>query len=126
MRIPVMRVGMLMLLAYSTVQASEWVSLSKSDKGLEYLADVSSIGITGGIRRAWIKVAYLDRKSYTLERDAFDCGQGTMRTEAYTMYFPSGSSYSQPAESLTEQWKPVPPDTMGSMLMQFVCAWKPK
>jgi hypothetical protein len=115
-----------MLLAQGTVQASDWVSLGKNAMvATEGLVDVSSIVITGDIRRAWFKLADLHNKSYTVERDAFDCAQQIMRAEVYDMYHADGTVLDLPP--LPEQpWKPIPPDTMGSRLMEFVCAWKPK
>lgn len=124
MRLPI---TLIVLLMSSVAQASEWVSIGKSDKGTtEGLVDVSSIVIDGNVRRAWFKITWIHRNSYTLERDGFDCAQQMMRAEAYTMHSESGTDLKQPAESFPEQWKPIPPDTMGSTLMQFVCAWKPK
>ncbi len=116
-----------MLVVCGTAQGSEWVPIGKSDNGaMEALVDASDILIEGEIRRAWIKIAYPPHKSYTLERDAFNCGEETMRGEAYTIYFEDGTYQSQPADSFPEPWKPRPPDTMGSIIIQFVCKWKPK
>jgi hypothetical protein len=123
MRIPII---LTVLLMSSVAQASEWVSIGKSDKGTEGLVDVSSIVVDGNIRRAWFKIAWIRRNSYTLERDAFDCAQQVMRAEAYTMHSGSGTDFRQSVDSFPDQWKPIPPDTMGSELMQFVCTWKPK
>ena len=119
---------MALVLACGTAHASDWVSVGKSGDGAtEGLVDVSTIGITDGIRRAWIKMASVHHKSYTVERDAFNCEQFTIRWEAYTMYSEDGRAIpeAQPA-SFPDLWKPVPPDSMGGALMQFVCAWKPK
>ncbi len=116
-----------LLLMCGTAQASEWVSIGKSDNGaIEALVDASDILIAGEIRQAWIKIAYPHHKSYTLERDAFNCGEETMRGEAFTIYFEDGTSQSQPEDSFPEPWKPRPPGTTGSAIIQFVCTWKPK
>jgi hypothetical protein len=117
-----------LLLACGSAQASEWVSIGKSDNGrLEYFADVSSIGITGETRRAWIKTIVLPNTLSTLERLAFNCGEGTMRWEAFTLYSRDGSEIGgEPAGTYPTPWKPVPPDTVGSAFMHFVCKWKPK
>ncbi|SRR6266481_6526660 len=124
------RILLALLIVGGSAQASDWVSIGKSaNGGTEGLVDVSSIVIVGEIRRAWFKVAYVHHKAalaYTMERDAFDCPQQIMRAEAYALYFDDGTHQDQSAESFPEQWTPVPPDTMGSTLMQFMCAWKPR
>lgn len=113
-----------LLVSCGTARASDWVSIGKSDSGTrEYFADISSIGITGGTRRAWVKTVLSSGKPFSLERLAFNCGEGTMRWEAYTLY---GIEISEPDGIYPTPWKPIPPDTTGSAIMQFVCAWKPK
>jgi hypothetical protein len=121
------RILLVLLIVGSTAQASDWVSVAKSDNGaIEDFVDVSGILIAGEVRRAWVKVIYLHNKGYTMERDAFNCGEGTMRGEAFALYFADGTNQSQPADSFPDQWKPIPPDTIGSGIMQFICAWKLK
>jgi hypothetical protein len=111
-------------LAFGTAQASDWVSIGKNDNnGREYFADVSSIGITGEIRPAWVKTIDRPNKPFSLERMAFNCGEGTMRWEPSTLYW---IDIKDPEGTYPTPWKPVPPDTVGSAIMQFVCAWKPK
>lgn len=113
-----------LLLAGGTAQASDWVSIGKNDNNSrEYFADVSSIGITGEIRRAWVKTIDRSNKPFSLERMAYNCGEGTMRWEAYTLY---GIDIKDPEGTYPTAWKSVPPDTVGSAIMQFVCKWKPK
>jgi len=117
-----------LLLAFGTAQASEWVSIGKGSNGnLEFFADVSSIGISGETRRAWIKTIYLPDKGHALERMAFNCAEGTMRWEASTLYSRDGSELGGEAPgTFPTPWKPIPPDTNGSAIMEFVCKWKPK
>jgi hypothetical protein len=124
MREPTPTTLLALLLVCGAAQASDWVSIGKSDNGArEYFADISSIGITDDIRRAWIKTKILPDKPFSLERLAFNCGKGTMRWEASTLY---GIEISDPVGSFPTPWKPIPPDTTGSVIMQFVCAWKSK
>jgi len=76
---PTTTILLTLLLACGTVQASDWVSVVKSDNGVrEYFADVSSIGITGEIRRARIKIIVPPDKPFSLDRMAFNCREGTM------------------------------------------------
>jgi hypothetical protein len=115
-----------LLLLCGTAQASVWVSIGKTSDGTaEGFVEVSSIKIAGDIRLAWFKYAYINHKAYTMERDEFDCGRDTTRGQTYTIYSEDGTQMEAPGP-LPSEWKPVVPDTMGSMLMQFVCAWKPK
>ena len=110
-------------LAFCTAQASDWVSICKNDNNSrKYFADVSSVGITGEIRRVWVKTIDRPNKPFSLKRLAFNCDEGTMRWEASTLY---GIEISHPVGSFPTPWKPVPPDTVGSAIMQFVCKWKP-
>jgi hypothetical protein len=52
-------VTVLIALACDTAQASEWVSLGKTDDvATEYLVDVSSIRVAGSIRRTLVKFVY--------------------------------------------------------------------
>jgi hypothetical protein len=113
-----------LFLACVTAQASDWVSIGKNDNNSrEYFADVASIGITGEIRRAWVKTIDRPNKPFSLERLAFNCDEGTMRWEASTLY---GIEIKDPEGAYPTPWKPVPPDTVGSAIMQFVCKWQPK
>jgi hypothetical protein len=112
------------LLAFGTAHSSDWVSIGKNDNGVrEFFADVSSIGITGEIRWAWIKTIVRPDKPFSLERLAFNCEEGTMRWEASTLY---GIEINDSVGSYPTPWKPVPPDTVGSAIIQFICKWKPK
>jgi hypothetical protein len=122
------RILIALLLACGAAQASEWVSIGKSDNGGdEFFADISSIGITGETRRAWIKTVFLPDKAHSLERMAFNCGEGTMRWEASTLYSVDGNVMGgEAAGTFPTPWKPVPPDTAGSAIMHFVCKWKPQ
>jgi hypothetical protein len=114
----------LLILAGGPTLASDWVSIGKSDNSArQYFADISSIGITGEIRRAWVKTVLTSGKPFSLERLAFNCGEGTIRWEASTLY---GIEISGPEGTFPTPWKPIPPDTTGSAIMQFICAWRAK
>lgn len=114
---------LVMLLVSTAGHASNWMSVGKNDNGdREYLVDASSIGVATPIRRAWVKTIIKQDKPFSMERLAFNCEQGTMRWEAYTLY----SFESDDSDNYPTPWKPIPPDTTGSAVMKFVCSWKPK
>jgi hypothetical protein len=129
----------LIALACGTTQASEWVSVGKTeDAAPEVFVDVSSIRITGVIRRAWVKHVFQPHsergvgedqnkwESETLNREAFNCSEESIRIEALTIYYEGGGLSSAPAADSPTPWEPVAPDTVGSVKMHFICAWKPK
>ena len=130
------RAGMLALvIVCSTAQASNWLSLGKSDDGtLENFIDVSSLRIAGNIRRAWFKLAYKthtekdsDGKywSSTVAKKAFNCTEEMSRDEALNVYYEDGTNHTVPATYYPDPWEPVPPDTVVSTEMHFICTWKP-
>jgi hypothetical protein len=129
-------IPMALLLACSTAQAAKWVSLYNDASGARTAVDVSSIRIEDDIRRASVKVSYARQTQhgigenslkwvrYRLNRDAFDCAKGAHRNEALTTYFTDGSSDRVAANSLPTPWELVAPDSVGGVVMKFVCAWK--
>jgi hypothetical protein len=114
-----------------TAQASDWVSVGKSDDGKqEIFVDVSSIRIAGDTRRAWIKTVFAPhtRKgiagdankwvSYGVVRVAFNCGEETSQDEAATYYYDDGTNYPLDA-AFAPPREPVAPDTMSDFEIQF-------
>jgi hypothetical protein len=131
------KILLVLVLACGTAQAAEWVSLGKTINGTqEILVDTSSIRIAGDSRKAWVKTVYAPHtmkgasanpnKWWTtdLSQEAFKCGEGTHRRESLTVYYNDGTNYVGPAEEYPTPWSPVPPETVGDLEMQFVCAWK--
>jgi hypothetical protein len=97
--------------------------------------DVSSIQVTGEVRRAWVKLALAPQtergdelhsnkwiRQY-LKRDAFNCDEHTSRSEEATIYYDDETNYSVPADAISK-WRPARPDTMESKAMEFICAWR--
>jgi hypothetical protein len=115
-----------LLIVGSAAHASEWVSLGKSDDGKnETFVDVSDIRVSE-VRRAWIKAVAAD-SSKTVYREAFNCEDGTSRSEAIDTYSIDGSTTSTPDYMLRQaSWRPIRPDTTWHVVMKFICAWKPK
>jgi len=126
-----------LLLACGAAQASDWVSVGTIVGGTTYV-DRSSIRVSENIRRAWIKLVYTSHmkrgsgddsnkwRIYDLSREAFDCAQELVRTEALFVYYEDGTNYSAPPENAPPAWLPVPPDTIADIEMKLVCAWNPK
>src|ERR1700722_12815155 len=95
-----------LMLACGTAQASEWVSTGMAEDGSENFVDVSSIRITGSIRRAWVrddfgpntKGSFINgsyaRPTSMMVRFAFNCAEETVRFEASTWYYSNGTNSS--------------------------------
>jgi hypothetical protein len=125
-----------LLLASATAQASEWELVGKSETGKELFVDVSSIEVTNKIGRAWVKLVLpphtergvaLHATKWVrqfLKRDIFNCSEQTSNPDAVTIYYEDGTNYSVPAIAFP-RWRPVRPESMESMAMQFICARKP-
>jgi hypothetical protein len=128
-----------LLLTCGAAQASEWVIAAHSADGTnKVLIDVSSIRIVAGIRHAWDKLVptrhtmkgFGDNANkaviYEVAKNAFNCSEETMKAEALIIYYEDGTNETLMPEALHQGWEAVPPDTMISDEMQFICAWKPK
>ena len=129
-----------LLLACGSALAAQWTFVARSEGGKhERYIDVSSIRVTGDIRRAWFKSVYAAHVakddsgsdankwwSSTVGLRAYNCSEGTSRFEAQTVYYEDGTNYSDPSSAFPTPWEPVVPDTVRSAEMQFICAWKPK
>jgi hypothetical protein len=125
-----------MFLACGTAQASNWISVGKTNDGKsESFIDLQSVRIDGDIRRAWVKTVYASRSNpgpfgkywaSTVARTSFNCSEETRRWDALTIYFDDESLRSIPASQYPTAWEPVTPDTIESANMAFICAWKPK
>jgi hypothetical protein len=126
-----------LLLACGRAQASEWVSIGKSDAvNAEFFIDVSSIRVSGNTRRAWSKSVVTPHTARGAGSDAdkwvrhdvthwvFNCSEETGRFDAFTTHYTDGTSHTE--ESTRNPIAPIAPDTMTSEVMHFVCAWKPK
>jgi hypothetical protein len=99
--------------------------------------DTASIAVTGSIRRAWLKMTFPvhtqqgsgDEASkwvdFSLNHAAFNCGEGTSKSDALENYFDDGTSHKVPAEDISgDRWESVPQDTALATVMKFVCSWK--
>jgi len=125
-----------LLLTCSAAQASEWISLGKSDdRELETFIDPSTVLISGSVRRAWFKASYAPNTqidwagsgkwvNHTMERQALNCIDRTARMEAVTVYYADGTSQIAPQEAFPRPWQPVESDTTDEARLRFVCSRK--
>jgi hypothetical protein len=117
-------------------QAADWVFVANSTDLTEKLyVDTSSIRIEAGIRHVWDKLVPARHTMkgnankpilYEVAKVAFNCSEETVNEQALSVYYEDGTNETVMPEALTQGWKPIPPDTVLRLEMDFVCAWKPK
>jgi hypothetical protein len=123
---------LLALLACATAQASEWVSIGRTDDGkTEIFVDLSSIRVAGPTRRAWVKklraphsarghgVYATKWMTSDVYLNSFNCAEETMSIGVGNYYYEDGTNS---VDSSIVPWSPVAPDTIGYNLLQFICA----
>jgi hypothetical protein len=122
----------------SATQEPQWVPVStnKAETEENYV-DVSSIQVTGGTRRAWVKTLVSPQSqhgvgkfatkwiAYKLSRTAFNCREETLRFEDVYIYFDDGTVESA-LSATPDPWVGAPPDSVVATDMRFICAWKSK
>ena len=126
-----------LLMACGALQASEWVQVGTGKDGTKVLVDTTSITVAGSIRRAWLKMAFPAHSQpgsgddaskwvdFNLNRAAFNCSDGTSKSDALENYFDDGTNHKVPAEDISgDKWESVPPNTALETVMKFVCRWK--
>jgi hypothetical protein len=131
-----------MLLFCGACQASDWVSVWKSDDGTtESFVDAANIKVEGEIRTAKLKHVsqhHTERGlgenankwvDYQLSSGSFDCVKQVIREESNVVYYDDGTvqRYDNPMlEQLgvPEPWVPLPDDPLAKALMQFICEYK--
>ena len=130
-------VMMALLWACGAAQASDWVQVGAGKDGTKVLVDTSSIAVAGSIRQAWLKMTFPvhtqqgsgDDASkwvdFSLNHAAFNCSEGTSKSDALENDYDDGSSRKVPAEEIGgDRWETVPPATALGAVLKFVCAWK--
>lgn len=128
-----------LLLTCGAAQAADWVLAAHSADGMEEMfVDVSSIRVAADIRHLWDKWVPTPHTNkgfgknankpiiYEVAKVAFNCSEETVKEDALTVYYEDGTNETVMPEVLTKRWEPIPPDTMLSDEMRFICAWKPK
>ena len=124
-------------LASGAVQAVNWVQVGTGKDGTKVSVDTSSITLAGSVRQAWLKMIFPAHTQkgfgdnagkwveFNLNHSAFNCSEGTSRSDALIDNFDDGTNQQVPAEELSgDKWESVPPDTALASAMKVVCGWK--
>jgi hypothetical protein len=126
-----------LLLACDAALASQWVQVGTGKDGTKVWVDTSSITVTNSIRQALLKMtfpAHAQQGSgddaskwvdFSLNHAAFNCSDGTSKSDALENYYDDGTNHKVPAEEISgDRWETVPPATALGAVMKFVCGWK--
>ena len=129
--------SMVLLLACGAVQASNWVQVGTGKDGTKVWVDTSSITIDRYMRQAWLKMTFPTHTQpgsgddaskwvdYNLNHAAFNCSEGTSKSDELVNYFDDGTNHKVPAEEISgDKFETVPPSTALGTVMKFVCGWK--
>ena len=127
----------LVLLACGVAVASEWVQVGTGKDGTKVWVDTSSITVTGSMRQAWLKMTFPvhtqqgsgDDASkwvdFSLNHAAFNCSDGTSKSDALENHYDDGTNRKVPAEEISgDRWEAVPPAAALGAVLKFVCGWK--
>jgi hypothetical protein len=123
-----------LLMVSGTAQAADWRSVG-TEKGVEYLVDISDVYVKGPIRRVWVKDVdhrplsergelEPGKKLFDLSREFFDCANETVRLETMLSRYNDGTD-SKPF-TFPPNDKVVVPDTIEFALLKFVCGLRMK
>jgi hypothetical protein len=125
-----------LMLTCGAAHASQWVQVGTGKDGAKVWVDTSSITVTSSIRQAWLKMTFPvhtqqgsgDDASkwvdFSLNHAAFNCSEGTSRSDALENDYDDGSSRKVPAEEIAgDRWETVPPATALGAVLKFVCSW---
>lgn len=126
-----------LLLASGSLHASEWVQVGTGKDGTKVWVDTSSITITRSIRQAWLKMTFPTHTQsgsgddaskwvdFNLNHAAFNCSEGTSKSDELMNYYDDGTNHKVPAEDISgDRWETVPQNTALETVMKFVCRWK--
>jgi hypothetical protein len=126
-----------LLVACGAAQATQWANAGTGKDGTKVLVDTASITVSGSIRQAWLKMAFPMHSQqgsgddaskwvdFSLNHAAFNCREGTSKSDALENYFDDGTNRKVPAKDISgDKWESVPPNTALETVMKFVCSWK--
>ncbi|MFI3180216.1 MAG: hypothetical protein QX193_02000 [Methylococcales bacterium] len=126
---------MLMLLVSTNVFAVDWIQVSTDIENTDYYADTESIRRDGNKVRLWSLVNYKSGKVLAdnktrylskLNRDEYDCFEGTSRTiDVY--WYSEKMGKGDVVLSIPNLTKPaisLPPGSVGETILKAVCAKK--
>ena len=130
-------ISMVLLVVCGAVQAAQWVQVGTGKDGTKVMVDTSSIKIDRSIRQAWLKMTFPvhmlkgpgdDRNKwmdFNLNHAAFNCSDGTSKSDELVNYYDDGTNHKVPAEEINgDRWETVPESTALGTVMKFVCSWK--
>ena len=126
-----------LMLTCGAAHASQWVQVGTGKDATKVWVDTSSITVTGSIRQAWLKMTFPAHTQpgsgddaskwvdFSLNHAAFNCSDGTSKSDALENDYDDGSSRKVPAEEIAgDRWETVPPATALGSVLKFVCSWK--
>jgi len=113
--------------------AANWM-LVRSDSDFSTCADISSIQVSGFIRRANFKYVNPPEKQtlrfpwvkYTIDRVAFDCKDHRRRLDEMDSYYSDGRVTKGGSGKDPVLWDPIRPDTTSAKDLDLVCDWSAK
>jgi len=127
---------LMVLVACGAAQASQWVQVGTGKDGTKVWVDTSSITVTNSIRQAWLKMTFQAHTQqgsgddagkwvdFSLNHAAFNCSEGTSKSDALENDYDDGSSRKVPGEEIAgDRWETVPPATALGAVLKFVCSW---
>ena len=125
------------LMTCNGAQAAAWVQVGTGKDGTKVLVDTASIKIAGTIRQAWLKMIFPAHTQsgsgddaskwldFNLNHAAFNCSEGTSKSDELVNYFDDGTNHQVPAEEISgDKFETVPPTTALGTVMKFICGWK--
>jgi hypothetical protein len=126
-----------LLFACGAAHASQWVQVGTGKDGTKVWVDTTSIAVAGSVRQAWLKMSFpvhtqmgsgddaSKSVEYSLNHAAFNCSEGTSKSDALENHFDDGTNHKVPAEDISgDKWESVPSNTALETVMKFVCSWK--
>jgi hypothetical protein len=111
---------------------ADWL-LVRSDGEFSKCFDMSSIKVSGSIRRVTFKSVYPPRKQmrgilrlkYDIDLHAFDCKDHRERIDQMNFYYDNGTVTTRPGNDPV-LWYPIRPDTVSAADLDLICGWRVK
>lgn len=108
-------------------------TLVRNEKSRSTCFDMSSIRVSGSIRRVNVKLtdapptktSSLPWLRYSIQLVAFDCKDHRTRTDEMTFYFSDGTAQTMPVDD-PRLWWPLRPGDISAADLDLVCGWSGK
>lgn len=109
-------------------------TLVRSDGGRSICFDMSSIRVSGSVRRVNVKVVEPSRNQpqslpwikYGIHRRAYNCTDHTTQAGGITTYFSDGTALQMGGGDNPVRWYPIRPGTEPAEELDLLCSWKGK